>query len=55
MAQSSSAEDLERLLVIALAIADNLHLWGVGARLDQALVDLTGVGREMREPVSERP
>lgn len=46
MAHAFTEEDLAALLRTALSIADDLGLWGVGARLDQALVDLTGAGVE---------
>ena len=41
--------DLADLLRSALAIADERGLWSVGARLDQALIDLTGVGVDPAE------
>ncbi|MDB5705953.1 MAG: hypothetical protein JWN66_3069 [Sphingomonas bacterium] len=52
MARRITEADLADLLRSALQIADELGEWSVGARLDQALVDLTGVGVE---PAEERP
>ncbi|MES1971798.1 MAG: hypothetical protein V4472_05010 [Pseudomonadota bacterium] len=52
MTNRLTERDLVDLLRSALAAADDLGLWGVGARLDQALVDLTGIGVL---PVEETP
>lgn len=44
MNQSSTEDDLVAMLKSALSIADGLALWSVAARLDQALIQLTGNG-----------
>lgn len=52
MAHHVTEADLADLLRAALAIADDLGLWGIGARLDQALVDLTGAGVDLADESS---
>ena len=49
MAQTFTEADLAAMLRSSLSIADDLGLWSVGARLDQALIDLTGAGMELAD------
>lgn len=44
MIRDAMAHELEGLIRGALTLADDLSLWGTAARLDQALVELTGHG-----------